>query len=264
MQNNKGKLSNKERVLNKYLLKAWIYSTERINDLFKTLRIPETVAGLPSIFLSDYIKRIARYLKLNLVIRYLLRLKNIITSFNLFSTKKAKKNECDNLIHNIFETEHPSTILIIGSSAIDCFRKTLTPKKQENVDARFIYLDLDVYNNLFPFPDLSSYVFAPAALNSFSRDLNECIRKVKEENEIYQFDMVWLDNAWLFQNERIGELENTKFFIISRLNAENNSKSRQEFINGGSYQLLSQQLSNENGYAIFKNNNEILTSVNSI
>ena len=64
---NNEKASHQEKVLNKYLLKTWIYSTERINSLFKTLHIPETEACPPSIFLSDYITRIARYWKLNLV-----------------------------------------------------------------------------------------------------------------------------------------------------------------------------------------------------
>ena len=194
----------------------------------------------------------------------LLRLKDIVTSFNPVLEEKATKGKLVNPIHNIFETEHPGTILMIGSSAIDCFRKTLTPKKLENFHAKFVYLDLDIFNNQFPLSNLKSYVFTPASLNSFSRDLDECIRKVKKENEIHQFDIVCLDNAWFFQNEWIEELENTKFLIMSRWSAENNSKSRQEFINGRSYQLLSQQLSNENGYAIFQHNNEILSSVSPI
>ena len=254
LQNDKDKSGNIEKVSNNYLRTAWIYSTERINRAFyKILYNSETATGLPPIFLSDYMIRLARYLKLNLVIRRLLQLKNTVTSFNPSLTEKAQENELDNSVQNIFEKEQPATILIIGSCAIDCLRKKLTPKKPQEPVVKFIYLDLDILNNQFPFSHLKSYEFTPASLNSFSRDLNGCIRKLKEENAIEQFDMVCLDNAWLFQNEQIEELENTKFLIMSRWSAENNSKSRQEFINEGSYQLLSQQLSNENGYAIFKN-----------
>ena len=231
---------------------------------FKTLHIPEIESCPPSIFLSDYMIRLVRVLKINLIVRRLLQIKNIATSFDSFLKEKAAESKLINPIQNIFEKEHSGAILIIGSSAIDCFRKMLTLKKQENFNAKIIYLDLNILNNQFPYCPFKSYEFTPASLNSFSRDLDECIRKVKKENEIHQFDIVCLDNAWFFQNEWIEELENTKFLIMSRWSAENNSKSRQEFINGRSYQLLSQQLSNENGYAIFKNNNAILSSVGSI
>jgi glycosyltransferase involved in cell wall biosynthesis/predicted O-methyltransferase YrrM len=89
------------------------------------------------------------------------------------------------------------------------------------------------------------------------------IQKIKQENDINQFDIVLIDGSEFTGLAELEEVYGARFILLDDINAFKNHKNHQQLLADPNSQLLEQNLNIRNGYSIFKRlNDQQLESTN--
>ncbi len=83
------------------------------------------------------------------------------------------------------------------------------------------------------------------------------IRKIKQENNIDNFDIVLIDGSEFTGIAELEEVYGAKYICLDDVNTFKNYQNRQRLDRDSNYTLIAQNLKLRNGYAIFKKTSEI-------
>ena len=260
IESNKQKANSWKQILNKNLLSQRIRYIDKSNSFLKILHIPESGTGLPSISIYDYLARLGKCVGINKFILYLFQVRNILKGNNQTTIGIEKNQERAKMLPNIIERDDIRSILVIGPSALKIYKEAIFIDKQaKRKDLKVVYIDLDISSGQsMPLQtckslELKLYKFIFSAFTSFSSDLNKYINNIKEENAINHFDLVIIDNGWLYNMEDLNELEKARFIILNRITSLSNYKNKKYFTTNHDFILEAENNLNNGGYAIFQN-----------
>lgn len=227
---------------------------ERLSSVFEVLHIPDNRPGLPPISEVDYITRLGRRMKLNHLKRFIHKCLSLLENFLDIS-----KNELNQAVQDLLREEDIKTILLIGSSDVVAMAGSIIPKGNKGRGEPSIFsihiLSTQPVKLQPRHPEkLTSkcYEFIPSSLEALASDLKNYIKRVQQENEISQFDLLFIDDYYFKCNEGVAELQEADFIVLNNINTATNYREKEMLLSDPRYTLVVQNSMYQNGYAIFK------------
>jgi len=156
-------------------------------------------------------------------------------------------------LQNLLDKEEIRTMLIISSSISTRVKQIFKKKSGRLSKLKIFHIHVSNGESQKKHNDtrFKYYSFENSSFQSFSTSLNNCIARVKHENDVIFFDLVLLDNSAVKNVAGLSELKDVNFIVFENTNTITNYRNKQRLISDR-YTLLSQNPSYLTGYAIFK------------
>jgi hypothetical protein len=233
-------------LLKKRLRLSRVMYIEKINSAFEAFHIPNRKTGLPSISFKDHIIRLAKWIKIDSlkgpILKYRSYLKDHLKPCDRSASAKLNNDEFSQAVQYLFQQEDIKTAIIIGSS--NNAEKAIFTDQKRSDNGQTVF---NINNT-----DGEFVQFKNNHTDHSSSELNNCIKKVKQENDINFFDLVLIDSSEFRTDVELHELKGGRFIILNKINAFQNYKIKQKLISDPSYTIVMDDPSYKNGYTIFK------------
>ncbi|MEH2263613.1 glycosyltransferase [Nostoc sp.] len=191
--------------------------------------------------------------------KYLHYLESIFGEFLPYKLSKIKYDEFFLAIRVITASDNVESVLLIRESNGESETEALLAGIRENINrptlfcisvlpSRFIHLQKHYNDDGFI---KCSEILSSSILN----EINNSIKKIKEENNISLFDLVLINSYKSNVGLQLEELLGAKFIILKDINTFENYKNCHRLLADENYTLVSHNPSHRNGYAIFKKGN---------
>jgi hypothetical protein len=266
------KISARINVLKKNFRLIRIKWLEELNRILEALHAPNPTpmkqALLPFSEI-DYIIRFGRWAKLNSVKKAILDYLSYLNNYhkaNSSSTLPEKNAEFFKTFYHLLQEENIKTAIIIGASTIDVVNEAISVHNQSKDDVPTVY-----HINFSNTPGLHSqkkyvenikfYQFVFNSPESFSKELNDYVKKIKNENDLNCFDLILIDNSEFKNEVELYELHGAKFIIINGINSSPNYRYKQKLIKDLNYHIVAQNPLDVNAYIVLKRENPQFKSI---
>lgn len=262
----KHQVLNKEKVQKDNSIKKLIKVREdnwlkKITKMLAKTPVSESIVGLSVFCEPDYIKLI-RWIKSKsrkLVLEPLNHLEKKYISFLPYHFSTIRNDEFFHAIEKLAREEDIKTALIIGASAgegsTEAFLTGMSDKPRKptvfcmNISTpQFIKLQKHYANNNY----VSCYNNSSFSIENFPDDLKNGIKKIKRENNINSFDVVSINNPELNISTKLDEIYGARFVLLDGINSFHSHKNYNQLLADPNYNLVIQNPSLRDGYAIFE------------
>jgi len=238
--------------LRRHLISIRIVWLKKLSSVFDLLHISNPRPGLPSISEIDYIVRLGRCLKIDAGMKVLLKYYSRIKSYN-----KSSNDEFIQSIQNLLQKENIKTLIVIRSSSATRRVESIFERKEKEhnrVKAFYITINDSQSNSL----KNTNAKYAKSHNDEFYLlafsllELSNCIKKIKEENEISSFDLLITDGFHWDYTSKLDELLGASFIVLDNINNPLPYKNKQQLVADFCYTIIFQNPMLHDGYAIFK------------
>jgi hypothetical protein len=191
---------------------------------------------------------------------FLRRLEGKFGYFLPYHLSVKRNDEFFHAIQYLTQSEDIKTALVIGASAGEGSTEAFLTGIQQNLNkptvfcinislSRLIKLQKHYVNHSV----VKCYEVSSASQEDFPDELENIIKKIKQENKIDFFDVILVDGSELSPTTNLcNELQTAKIIMLDDINICYNQKNYSALLTDKTYILDIENISLRNGYAIFK------------
>jgi hypothetical protein len=231
------------------------YSAVIQNSLFKKssnfLGIQNSIVPIHILF-RQRLKRVCG--------NFLRRLEGRVGYFLPYHLSVKRNDEFFHAIQYLTQSEYIKTALVIGASAGEGSTEAFLTGIQQNLNKPTAFCInsslpqfMKLQNHYANHSVVKCYEVLSASQENFSDELENIIKKIKQENKIDFFDIVLVDGSELSAKINLSnELMSAKIVILDDINISFNQKNYSFLLTSNAYIIDAENISLRNGYAIFK------------